>query len=128
MGAVCIEETAAICAQFLDDLLRSNRALRDGLVGDGVHHGFTISVHHGFAVGHFRHLHGLDQFHRVVRLQILNHALRHEQQRSDDAGRQQNPKIAADQVNPEIADRLLLPASDAANECDRQERCPRPQK
>src|SRR5208282_3643216 len=51
MGTVGVEESAAVRAQHLDRLLRSNRPLRDGLVGHGVHHRFAIRPNHRLAVG-----------------------------------------------------------------------------
>jgi hypothetical protein len=44
----------------------------------------------------------------VVRPQILDDTLRDERKRSDDAERQQDPQRAADQIDPEIAEGILL--------------------
>ena len=121
MRAVGVEEAAAVGAEFLDDLLRGHRALRDGLRGDRVHHRLAAGIDRRLAVGvHMLHLLRLDQLRRVVGLQVLHHALRHQHQRADDAERQQHPQAAANHVHPEVADGLHLPARDAANEGDRQ--------
>ena len=121
MSAVGVEEAAAVGAEFLDDLLRGHRTLRDGLRGDRVHHRLAVGVHRGLAVGaHVLHLLRLNQLHRVVGLQVLHHALRDQHQRADNAERQQHPQAAADHVHPEVADGLHLPAGDAANEGNRQ--------
>ena len=52
------------------------------------------------------HLLWLDQFRRVVRVQVLDNALRNKDQRAHDAERQQHPQATANQVDPEIADGL----------------------
>ena len=41
-------------------------------------------------------------------------ALRHQEQRSQNTERQEYPQGAADHIDPEVPDRLRLPASDAA--------------
>ena len=66
MGGVGVEESAAVGAQHLDGFLRRHRALRDGLLRP-------------FERGRHR-----------VRVQILDHALRAENQRRDDRDRHQN--------------------------------------
>ena len=67
MRAVGVEESAAVRAQHLDRFLRSDRALRDHLVGDCIHHRLAIVADDWFAVGPSLHLLRLDQFYRVVR-------------------------------------------------------------
>ena len=57
--------------------------------------------------------------HGVVRLQVLHHALRHQEQRADDGDRQQDPERRAHQIDPEVADRVLFLLRDAADEGDR---------
>ena len=121
MGAVGIEETAAIGAQHLDGFLRRDRALRDGLVGDRIHHWLAVLADHRLAIrSGLLDLLRFDQLHRVIRLQILHHSLRNQSQRVDDAHRQQHPQRGARHVHPEVADGFLFPPRDAANEGDGQ--------
>ena len=121
MGAVGVEESAAVRAQHLDRFLRSNRTLGDGLVGHGIHHRLAIRPNHRFAVGsRLLDLLRLDQFRGVIRLEVLHDSLRNQEQGIDDAGRQQYPQGGTGHVDPEIADGLFFLARDAANECDRQ--------
>ena len=92
MRAVGVEEAAAVGAVFLDDLLRCDRALRDGLRRNGVHHRLAAGIDRGLAIGiDVLHLLRLDQLHRVVRLQVLHHSLRDQQQRANDAERAATP-------------------------------------
>ena len=92
--AVGVEETAAVGAELLDDFLRSDRALRDGLVGHGVHDRLALRVHHRLAVWlGLLDLHRFDQFRRVIGLEVLNDSLRNQHQSSNDAERQQNPHV-----------------------------------
>ena len=84
MRRVGVEEAAAIGAQHLDGFLRSHRALRDGL------------------------LRAFERGRVGVGMQILNHALRAEQQRANDRERQQDIKRRARQIDPEVADGLAL--------------------
>ncbi len=51
-------------------------------------------------------LHRLDQGRLRVRLEILNHALRHQEDREDQADRQQQVVSHAHEIDPEIADRF----------------------
>src|SRR5579859_1027841 len=74
--AVGIHETAAVGAQHLDGFLRGNRPLRDGLLSDRVHQRLAISIEYGLSIlPDLLHLLRLDQFHRVIRLEILDHSL-----------------------------------------------------
>ena len=119
--AIRVKESAPVRAVFFDDLLRSHRALCDGLRGDCVHHGFSACIYDSLAVSaHPLHLLRLDQFHRVVGLQVLHHSLRDQEQRSHNAKRQKNPQAAAHEVDPEISQGIHLPASNPANEGDCQ--------
>ena len=127
MGTVGIEEAAAIRAPFLNDLLRSNRPLRDRLGRDGVHYRLTVCVHNWFAVcADTLYLLRFDQFHGVIGLQILHDTLRHEQQSADNTKWQQYPEAGAHHVDPEVANGLHLAARNAANkgngECDSNRR------
>ena len=121
MSTVGVEETAAVGAVLLDDLLRSHWPLRDGLRCNRIHYRLAFGIDGRLAVGiHMLHLLRFDQLRRVVRLQVLHHSLRDQQQRADHAERQQHPQDAANHVYPEVADGLHLPPRDAANEGDRQ--------
>ena len=121
MRAVGVEESAAVGAEFLDDLLRSHRTLRDGLLGDGVHYRLAVGIEAGLpSAPRCWHLLRFHELHLVVGLQVLHHALRNQQQSADDAERQQHPQGGANHINPEVSDGFHLAASDAANECDGQ--------
>src|SRR5215468_7648379 len=120
MCTVCIEESATVRAQFFDDFLGSHWPLRDGLIGHRVHHRLTLRIHHGFAVRHSCYLHWLYQLGGVVRFEVLHYSLRDEHQGTQNTGWQQYPQIAADKIDPKIANRLRLATSDAADECNRQ--------
>src|SRR5262249_38138139 len=116
-----VEKAAAIGAPFFDDLLRSHRTLRDGLGGDDIHYGLAVGIKSWFAVSIYAlNLLRFDQFHGVIGLQILDYALRDEEQRTDNAKRQEYPKAAAEEIHPEISQRLHLAAGDAADECNGQ--------
>jgi hypothetical protein len=66
VSGIGVEEAAAVGAEFLDRLLGRYGSLRDGLLG---------AFHGGY---------------RGVRLQILNHALRAQEQRGDEGDGQQH--------------------------------------
>ena len=121
MSAVGVEKTATIRAQHLDRFLRRDWTLGDHLVGDRIHHRLAILAHRRLPVSpKVRHLLRLDQFGRVIRPEVLHHALRNQKQRINNAGRQQHPERGPRQVNPEIADGLFLAPRNAANERNRQ--------
>ena len=109
--AVGVEESSSVCAEFLDGFLRGDRPLRDHLVGDGLRGGFPVG-----AGG----LHGLriDELGGVVGLEVLDHALRHENQGDQQRRRQQHPEKAPRYIDPEIADGFRFAARDAANDGD----------
>ena len=44
MSAIRVEETTAVRAPLLDDFLRGNRTLRDGLFTDGFGRWFAVST------------------------------------------------------------------------------------
>src|SRR5581483_597276 len=121
MCAVRVEKAAAVGAELLNDFLRRDRALSDGLVGDCIHDLLALSLKDGLSrCIHFGDLHWLDKLCRVVRTKVLNYTLRNQYERTDNTDRQEYPKIAADQVNPEIPDGLHLATGNATNEGDRQ--------
>ena len=96
MRGIGIEEAAAIGAEHLDGDLRGDRPDRDGLLG-------------AFQRG------GLD-----IGAERLRHALPDQEDRVDDADRQQDVERAARDIDPEIADGLARGAGEAANERHRQ--------
>ena len=113
MRRVRIEEPAAVGPQHLDRLLRGHRPLRDRLRRHHRRHRFAICACRGYRLR-------LHQRRRVVGLEVLHHALRHQRQRIHQADRQQHPQRSARQVHPEVAQRLRLAPRDAADERDRQ--------
>ena len=121
MRGVGVDIAAAVGAEHLDRDLRSHRPLHDGLFGDG------LFFHHRFAVGSVDRLafvillfdldlHRLDQRGLGVGLEILNHALRHEKDREDEADRQEQIVSDAHEIDPEVADGLGGMPRDAAHE------------
>ena len=91
------------------------------MLGHRIHYRLTLRVNHGLAVrSNFLHLHGLNQFHRVVRFQILNDTLRDQHKSTYHAQWQEDPKVTADKIYPEIADRLHLATHDTTDKSDRQ--------
>ena len=78
MRAIGVERAAAVRAENLDGFLRSERSLRDHLVGNRLRRRLAVGA------GRLDRLR-IQQLRRVVRPQILNHALRDENQaRSQD--------------------------------------------
>ena len=82
MGAVRVEEAAAVRAQHLDRLLRGDRA-----------HGEDL-----FRAFQRRQL--------AVREQVLQHSLRDEEERVEERDGQEHVDRGAHQVDPKVADRL----------------------
>ena len=80
VGAVGVEEAAAVGAQLLDRLLRGDRTERHHLLG------------------------ALDGGDLVVGREVLDHPLAHQDQGEDQAHREKHVDRAPDQVGPEIAD------------------------
>src|SRR5215467_14173161 len=116
MSAVGVEKAATVRAIFFDDFLRCYRALRDGLRRHGVHNGLAIRIHRRLAVGaEMRHLLRLDELHSVIGSEILYDALGNQEQSAHEGEWQQHPKTAADEIDPEIAQRLHLTARNAAD-------------
>src|SRR5579863_1127296 len=61
MRTIGVEEAATVGSELLNDLLRSDWALCNGLFGDGVHNGLAVAVDHGLAIrSDPLHLHRLD--------------------------------------------------------------------
>ncbi len=87
MRGIGVKEPSAICAQLLDRNLGRGRTLRDGL---------------SFA---------LDGRCRRIPMKVLHHALRAEEQRSDERKRQQDINRSPHKVDPEVADRILTAAA-----------------
>ena len=81
MRGIGVEEAAAIGAEHLDRDLRGDRADRDGLLGAFERRRIDIGA------------------------ERLRHALPDQEQRDDDADRQQDVERAAGDIDPEIADR-----------------------
>ncbi len=96
MRGVGVEEAAAIGAEHLDRDLRGDRAHRDGLLG--AFEGGCLDI-------------GAER---------LRHALPYEEQRVDDADRQQDVERAARDIDPEIADGAHGGAREAADQRHRQ--------
>src|SRR5581483_1052940 len=101
--------------------LRSNWTLRNGLVCNDIHHLIAMGVKDRLArCVYLWDLHRLDELRGIVGLEILHHSLRHKNQRAHNAHWQKYPKIASDQIDPEVADGVHLAASNSANECNRE--------
>lgn len=108
---VGVEEAAAVGAEHFYSFLRGDGADRDALLGH--------CLSGGFAVRALRlHCLWLDELGGRVWLQILDDALRDEDERDDEADREQNPQERAGQVDPEISDGFGFAAGDAANDGD----------
>ena len=108
---VGVHEAAAVRAEHLDRHLRGHGALRDGLGVDPalLHHRVALGVFDDVAVVvFFRNLDGVgvEDPGRVVGLEVLNHALGHQEHGVDDAQGQENVKIHPHEVHPEVADGL----------------------
>ena len=95
MRRVGVKEPAAIGAEFLDDLLRGDRALCDGL----------LSALKGRRVD--------------IGTQILRHPLPNQHQSPHHRDRYQEVERAAGQIDPEIADCLGLAPHEPADQCQR---------
>ena len=96
MRRVGVEEAAAIGAEHLDGDLRGHRADRDHLLG------------------------ALERGRLHIGAERLRHALPHQEQRIDDADRQQDVERAAGDIDPEIADGLDRGPREAADQRHRQ--------
>ncbi len=96
MGRVGVEEAATVRAQHLDRLLRGDRPLRDEL------------------------LEPLDASHLGVGVEVLWHALPDEEERKDDADRQQDVEDAARQIHPEVAEVPPAAPREPTDDRDRQ--------
>src|SRR5215475_6673679 len=121
MGAVSVEETASVSSPLLDDFLRGHWALRDGLRGNCIHDRLAVGIESRLTIRiNALNLLWFDQVHGVIWLEVLDDALRDEQQRADDAKWQEYPEATANEIYPEVAERLHLAAGDAADKCDGQ--------
>ena len=89
---MALKKPPPLVPNILDGFLGSDRSLRDHLVGDCVHHRLAVGTDTVCRRDPL-HLLRFDQLHRVVRSEVLHHALRHQQQRADDAERQQHPEL-----------------------------------
>ena len=88
MRAIGVEKSATVGTQHLDCFLRSDRALRDHLVCNGVGGLFPIWAEHWFSVrSDFGDMLRLDNFYCVIRPEILDAPLRDQYQGIDNAGR-----------------------------------------
>src|SRR5579875_1354356 len=105
MCAVCVEEAAAVGAKHLDGFLGSYRTLRDRL--RKYRGGLAVGAGDGLA---------LHELGRVVRLEVLDNALRHQREREDERDRKKHPQRTACKVHPEVAKRLHLATRNAADE------------
>ena len=94
MRGIGVEEAAAVGAEHLDRDLRGDRADRDGLLGAFQRRRLDIGA------------------------ERLRHALPDQEQRVDDADRQQDVERAAGEIDPEIADGLHRGAREAADQRD----------
>jgi hypothetical protein len=95
MGRVGVEETAAVVAHLLDDLLRGDRATDDGLVRSG------------------------QRGDRVVGGEVLDRAPGHQDQRANHRQRQQQPDGGPGQVHPEVAELVRPGPGEPADHRDR---------
>ena len=89
-----VEEAAAVGADHLDGFLRCDRALGDDLFG------------------------AFERFGDRIGMEILNDALRAEDQRANDGERQQDIKSGAGEIDPEIANAVHLLAGESAGDGD----------
>ena len=118
---VGVRIAAAVGAEHLDGDLRGHRALDDGLLGHGLlfHHGFAIGAFDGLALVVLllhRELHRLQQLGLGVRLEVLDHALRHEKHGEHQADGQQQVIGRPHEVHPEVAQGLGRVPGEAAHE------------
>src|SRR5215510_15116522 len=99
--AVGVEEAAAVRAPLLDEFLRSDRPLSDLLLGYGLSRRLAVGVG-------FLNLLWINDLGYCVRLQVLRHSASDQQQRADQAERQQDPERGARHIHPEVAERVPL--------------------
>ena len=96
VGAVGVEETAAVGAEHLDRFLRSNWTLANGL----------------------RSRRLLKRRRNRVGFQVLRDALLNQDRRDDEADWQQDPEDGSSRVDPEVSDGWRLLAGDSAHQRD----------
>ena len=117
VSAIGVEESAAVGSQHLDGFLGGDRALSDNLTGRRLHERLAVLAQDRLPVlANFLYLLRLNDLDRVIRLEVLNYSLVHQNQRKESAERQQNPESSASHVYPEVAERLLLSAGNASNQ------------
>ncbi|MPM50398.1 hypothetical protein SDC9_97137 [bioreactor metagenome] len=95
VGRVGVVEATPVGAENLDHLLGGDRPARERLLGAG---------------------HGGDLTESV---EVLHHSPGQQHDGAHQGDRQQDPQAAADQIDPQVADRRPLPRREAADEGDR---------
>jgi hypothetical protein len=126
MCGVCVDETATVGAEFLDALLRCDRAhgqrlhmgrqrLLHGIAG-GIVDGGALSIRLGLLIGE-----RLDGRHIFVGAEILHHTLGHEGDREKCGDGQQNIERTTRHVRPKVADRGRTVTRKRADERDRHD-------
>ena len=120
---VDVEEAAAVRAELLDGDLRRRRTHRDELLRHGRRLRLRLSavVEHRVAVGVLhrgRRRRRLNERHGAVGIEVLDHALRDEDQREHQRQRQEDVERGAHEVDPEVAEVLDLTLAEAADERD----------
>ena len=111
MRGISIDVAAAIRSEHFDRDLRGHRALHDGLRIDFLIDQHRLAVRGGHRIAFvidLRHRNGerVAQGGGLKRLEILDHALRHEHDRENDADGKQQVVGDANEIDPEIADGL----------------------
>ena len=111
MGAISVEESSTVGTEFLDYFLRGDGALGNHLLRDRLCRGLTVSA---------RDLRSerLNQIDCGVRPKILNHTLRDQNQRTDQANWEQNPEETTRRIDPEVPEFIRLLSRDAADDND----------
>ncbi len=121
MRRVCVRIAAAVGPEHLDCDLRCHRTLSDVLLRNGLlfRDRFAVWSFDRFALIVFLldlDFHRLDQRRFGVGLEVLNHALRHEEHREHEADRDEQVVGDADEIHPEVAERLRRMARNCADE------------
>ena len=124
MRCVGVDVSAAIGAEHFHRDLRRHRTLHDILFGHGLllHDRLPSSIDDRLPVFvHFRDgdLHRLDQSGFGVGLEVLNHALRHQEHGEHDADRDEQVISDADKIDPKVADGVGRMTRNSPNERSR---------